>query len=105
MNYLLDTDICIYLLNGRTIVRDRILAVEWNNLYICSITIAELYFGAYNSSQVVNNLARAEQFISNIAILSLKSYLSNLLTDDCSRNRILEDELPKSLPENFNNKP
>lgn len=73
MTYLLDTDICIYWLNGRTIVRDRIITAEWENLSICSITVAELYFGAYNSSQVVNNVARTEQFINNIAILSLSS--------------------------------
>lgn len=73
MNYLLDTDTCIYWLNGRTTVRDRIIAADWNKLSICLITVAELYFGAYNSSEVVNNLTRAEQFISNIAILSLTS--------------------------------
>ncbi|PSF39528.1 PIN domain nuclease [Aphanothece hegewaldii CCALA 016] len=71
MNYLLDTDTCIYWLNGRTTVRDRVITTNWNNLSICVITVAELYFGAYNSSQVVNNVARAEQFISNITILSL----------------------------------
>ena len=71
MNYLLDTDICIYWLNGRQSVRDRLLAVGWGEIGICVITAAELYYGAYNSNRVVENLARAELFIQQLPVLPL----------------------------------
>lgn len=71
MNYLLDTDTCIYWLNGRQSVRDRLLVVGWTEVGICVITAAELYYGAYNSSRVVENLTRAEQFIQHLPVLPL----------------------------------
>ncbi|MFN6562915.1 MAG: type II toxin-antitoxin system VapC family toxin [Nostoc sp. ChiSLP01] len=71
MNYLLDTDTCIYWLNGRQSVREKLLAVGWNEVCICVITAAELYYGAYNSNRVSENLANAEQFIQNLPVVSL----------------------------------
>ena len=44
MKYLLDTDICIYWLKGRTEVRDKINQVDQKEIAICSITVAESYF-------------------------------------------------------------
>ncbi|MEH2213555.1 MAG: PIN domain-containing protein [Nostoc sp.] len=35
------------------------------------ITVAELYFDAYNSQRVVENLTRAEEFIQNLPVLPL----------------------------------
>ncbi|MDZ8106976.1 MAG: type II toxin-antitoxin system VapC family toxin [Nostoc sp. DedQUE12a] len=71
MNYLLDTDTCIYWLNGRQSVREKLLAVGWNEVCICAITAAELYYGAYNSNRVSENLANAEQFIQNLPVVPL----------------------------------
>lgn len=72
MNYLLDTDTCIYWLKGRpAAVRERLLEVGWDQVCICVITVAELYFGAYNSSRVDENLARVEAFVTLLPNLSL----------------------------------
>ncbi|MEH2056173.1 MAG: type II toxin-antitoxin system VapC family toxin [Nostoc sp.] len=71
MNYLLDTDMCIYWLNGRQPVRDKLLAVGWDEVCICVITAAELYYGAYNSNRVSENLSNAEDFIQNLPVLPL----------------------------------
>lgn len=71
MNYLLDTDTCIYWLNGRQPVRDKLLAVGWDEVCICVITAAELYYGAYNSNRVSENLSNAEDFIQNLPVLPL----------------------------------
>ncbi|MEH1949124.1 MAG: type II toxin-antitoxin system VapC family toxin [Nostoc sp.] len=71
MNYLLDTDTCIYWLNGRQPVRDKLLAVGWDEVCICVITAAELYYGAYNSNRVSENLSNAEEFIQNLPVLPL----------------------------------
>jgi len=47
------------------------LAQPWNTLAICVITVAELYFGAYNSTRVEQNLTRAERFMASLVVLSL----------------------------------
>ena len=56
MKYLLDTDICIYWLKGRTTVKAKINRVDRKDLAICVITASELYFGAYNSNKIEQNL-------------------------------------------------
>ncbi|MGI0491476.1 type II toxin-antitoxin system VapC family toxin [Alkalinema pantanalense CENA528] len=68
--YLLDTDICIYWLKGRPEVREQIMTVGLANLAISSITVAELYYGAYNSNRIEQNLDRATQFINEIVVIA-----------------------------------
>jgi tRNA(fMet)-specific endonuclease VapC len=71
VSYLLDTDTCIYWLRNRQPVRERVREIGWNQISICVITVAELYYGAYNSNRVTENLARAEFFIQNLPVLPL----------------------------------
>lgn len=71
MTYLLDTDTCIYWIKDINSVRTKVREIGWEQVYICSITVAELYFGAYNSQRVVENLARAEDFIQNLPVVPL----------------------------------
>lgn len=72
MSYLLDTDTCIYWLKGRQTVREQLL-LHWAELAICSITVAELYYGAYNSSRVSENIRRAEQFTQQLLMIGLST--------------------------------
>lgn len=71
MTHLLDTDTCIYWLNGVEPVRKQLEAVGMGNVAISVITAAELYFGAYNSARVAENLARAETFVKQMTALPL----------------------------------
>ncbi|NJN10627.1 MAG: type II toxin-antitoxin system VapC family toxin [Richelia sp. RM2_1_2] len=73
MKYLLDTDICIYWLKGKTTVKNRVNKVDWTEIAICVITASELYFGAYNSSKIEKNLIAAETFIQSLAVLDLSN--------------------------------
>ncbi|MGH1395511.1 MAG: type II toxin-antitoxin system VapC family toxin [Trichormus sp.] len=72
MTYLLDTDTCIYWIKNIEPVRNKVKEIGWERICICSITIAELYFGAYNSQKVSENLTRAEDFIKNITVIPLE---------------------------------
>ena len=63
--YLLDTDTLIYWLNGNQEIERKAQSVGLDSLYYAIISKAELYFGAYNSSYVQQNL-------SNIQTLSQK---------------------------------
>ncbi|MTJ54900.1 type II toxin-antitoxin system VapC family toxin [Anabaena sp. UHCC 0253] len=71
MIYLLDTDTCIYWIKNINSVRDKIQQIGWEQICICNITGAELYFGAYNSQKVAENLTRAEKFIQDIEVINL----------------------------------
>jgi tRNA(fMet)-specific endonuclease VapC len=69
--YLIDTDIIIYWLKGiYPQIKEKIACIEVDRLFISSITVAELYFGAYNSSRVIDNLKLTNELISEINILN-----------------------------------
>ena len=54
--YILDTDTCIYWLNGDRRVEKKILATALENVFITVITECELFYGAYKSARVDKNL-------------------------------------------------
>jgi tRNA(fMet)-specific endonuclease VapC len=64
LHYLLDTDMCIYLLNGNSRVKARVAQVGVAALAVAIPTVGELYFGAYNSARVEANVARVRAFLS-----------------------------------------
>ena len=72
MNYLLDTDICIYWMKNINLVRDKVDNVGWDKIFISYISVAELYFGAYNSKRVTENLNRVDNFVQDIEVISLE---------------------------------
>ncbi len=49
MNYLLDTDICVFFLKGKFGLNRKIKEIGIANCFISEITIAELKFGARKS--------------------------------------------------------
>lgn len=49
MKYLIDTDICISLLQGKFQINQKIEHIGINNCAVSEITIAELTYGARNS--------------------------------------------------------
>lgn len=54
--YILDTDTCIYWLNGDRQVEKKILSAGFENVFVTVITECELFYGAYKSSKVDRNL-------------------------------------------------
>jgi tRNA(fMet)-specific endonuclease VapC len=57
----LDTNICIYLINGEEKLRKKIKEIGIYSISISNATLAELYFGAYNSKKVNVNLERIDK--------------------------------------------
>jgi tRNA(fMet)-specific endonuclease VapC len=64
LHYLLDTDMCIYLLNDNSSVKARVAQEGIETLAIAIPTVGELYFGAYNSTRVEANVTRVRVFLS-----------------------------------------
>jgi tRNA(fMet)-specific endonuclease VapC len=56
VEYLLDTDTCVYWLNGDRRVEARLLKVGLERAALSAVTLCELYYGAYKSSRVEENL-------------------------------------------------
>jgi tRNA(fMet)-specific endonuclease VapC len=65
LQYLLDTDMCIYLLNGDERVKSRIAQVGIEAISVSILTVGELYFGAFNSERLEANLERISNFLSS----------------------------------------
>ena len=71
MNYLLDTDICIYWFKGKEQVKEKVRQVGINNLRITIITLAELKYGAYYSKEVNRNLEKINHFLQKVEVITL----------------------------------
>ena len=92
--FLLDTNICIYLLKGQRGIVDKIEIAGCDNCFITDVTLAELWFGAYNSERIEQQkrgVVYLEQLFNVISIKdsvelfgSNKAYLKSkgILIDD-----------------------
>ena len=59
--YLIDTDICINFLKGKFGIIDKVKEVGIENCYISEITIAELTFGAYKSTNFQKHILEVKK--------------------------------------------
>jgi tRNA(fMet)-specific endonuclease VapC len=70
MEYLLDTNICIYIIKRKpSIVLKRFKEFPLGSIGISSITLAELQFGIQKSSNPERNLEALNQFIIPLEII------------------------------------
>ncbi len=71
INYLLDTDTCIYFINGKFGLKEKLQTIGKQRLFISEITIAELKFGAENSQKVEYNRKVVEKFIKASQVIPI----------------------------------
>jgi tRNA(fMet)-specific endonuclease VapC len=65
MKYLLDTNVCITYLNGRSWrLKQRLEAQRPENIYVCAIVKGELYYGAWRSRQPQVTLQAQNEFLN-----------------------------------------
>ena len=70
MKYLLDTNICIYIINKRSVpVLDTIRSKHPDDISISSITIAELNYGAERSQNPHQNRIAILEFLISFSLL------------------------------------
>lgn len=74
--YILDTDICIAYLAANKSIENKV-AENQDIIFTTTINIAELYFGAYKSERIQQNLVSLEVFIENVNILEFDVEASN----------------------------
>jgi tRNA(fMet)-specific endonuclease VapC len=71
MKYLLDTNIFIHFLRGKYDLLGKFRDIGVENFAISEITLAELVFGAENSSKPEKNLQLVEAFTSQVVVLPI----------------------------------
>ncbi len=70
MKYLLDTNICIYIIKEKPIeVVNKFISIDFGEIGISSITLAELEYGVSKSKFPVKNLENLRKFILPLEIL------------------------------------
>lgn len=70
MNYLLDTNICIYIIKKKPLsVIERLKEIPFNHLSVSAITVAELQYGVIKSSLPEKNQLALNEFLTPFSIL------------------------------------
>ena len=87
--YLLDTNICIFLLRGKYDVDKKIDQVGIENCYISEITVAELKYGAELGSRqgLARRTQNLEEFITSMHVLPIGETL-DLFAKEKARLRL-----------------
>lgn len=71
MKYLLDTNICIHFLRGNFNLDEKFRKKGISNCAVSEITLAELIYGAENSSNIEKNHLLIESFVRNLTIIPI----------------------------------
>lgn len=69
MKYMLDTNICIYVMNERPAAMKDIFNAKMGQMCISSITLAELHYGAERSHQKAHNHRQIEGFCKHLQVV------------------------------------
>lgn len=78
MQFLLDTNICVYFLRGKLNLNELILQKGRENCFISEITVMELRYGAENSDNPTKSHKSVDAFVNGLSIIpiygSIKRY-------------------------------
>ena len=86
MAVLLDTDVSIELLRRNAYTLDCLAACE-DEIFVSTITAAELYFGAYHSQRVEKNVRAVDEFLKQFPRLTLSDKSSRIFGEQKQRLR------------------
>ena len=68
--YLLDTNICIYIINRRpSYVREKLLSMQPSSVCLSAISVGELEYGAFKSNKPARNIEAIRKFTVPFDIL------------------------------------
>ena len=71
MQYLLDTNICVFFLRGKLNLDEIIKEKGRENCYISEITVVELRYGAENSDNPIKSHKSVDAFLNGITIVPI----------------------------------
>ena len=71
MNYLIDTNICIHFFRGNFNLDMKFDSIGFSACAISEVTLAELVFGAENSTNPLKNYQLIDRFVERMAVLPI----------------------------------
>lgn len=79
MQYLLDSNICVYLMRkdnvkGENVIR-KLMSVGWDNCFVSEYTVAELYYGAECSAHPKENIRKVQAFCQDFQVIPISDVL------------------------------
>ncbi len=86
--YLLDTDICIFLLKNKFGIKAQIKKVGLSNCFISEITIAELTYGAAKSSNYEKHINEVTEMESLFEVLPVYSSFSDFAKEKARLQKV-----------------
>ena len=92
--FLLDTSVIIALFAKEPVVHERLSNAD--EVFVPCIALGEMYFGAYKSLRIKENLARINEFVLNSTVLACDTDTAKKYGD--IKNQLKEKGQP--LPEN-----
>jgi len=69
--YLIDTNTCIFFINGKFDLKKKFEKANLDNCFISEITLAELKFGVENSERKEKNQSTLDNFVSGVKIVPI----------------------------------
>lgn len=65
MQYLLDTNLCVSHMRGKNaLVRNRLASKSASDIFVCSVVVAELWFGARNGHNPITERIKVDAFLA-----------------------------------------
>jgi tRNA(fMet)-specific endonuclease VapC len=78
MTYLLDTNVCIRIINGRSVIaRQKLLGHSVEQIIVCSVVRAELFYGASKSQTPEATRRKQDLFLRPFASLSFDDFAAD----------------------------
>lgn len=82
MKYLLDTNVCVVYLKGRSeSINQRFHAVPFNEIAVCSIVRAELLYGGKRSNNPQKTLIKQRAFLARFVSLPFDDAAAEIYSD------------------------
>lgn len=86
--YLIDTDICIFLLKEKYRLKEKIKSVGIENCYISEITLAELTYGAFKSERFEKHIAEVASVEELFSIVPIFDCLKRFGKEKARLNKL-----------------
>lgn len=91
--YLLGTNVCIGYISGKSVgVLKKMRQLAPSSIYLCSVVLAELYYGAYKSAAPEKSLQIVRQFVGPFVSLPFDSRAATIYGQ--SRARLAKQGTP-----------
>ncbi len=85
--YLLDSNICIYILRDQKGMREQLQRVGWHSCCISEMTVAELLYGAECSNAVDENIKEVLSFCADMEVVPVGVALSEYASQKAKLRR------------------